>query len=296
MLCLHFLNSRCQGRGPLVAMDSGANSFIFTADFAVPGSIVPSTHCLISATSGPAQIPLEQGIVVFGMYDSCSELHVFRQTAFLHSDLPLALFPVSLLADSGSYFDFYSKVGLTWGSFFFPFTRQNGLYLAPIVHLSHDSPDILDFGQVPSSDALSIAFPVLTRSMQGSMAGSSSDLLLDAPAPVIPIVLPLPVPADSLGIDCRPANLNMTRAGALLFAAHRRYGHPHDRRLKRMIESGLCGNARFSYSCRLLGLSKGTAETQSSGARSYLGGFVSTLLPSYGLGLVWSSRCVWFEW
>jgi len=98
-------------RGPLVAMDSGANSFMFTADFAVSGSIVPSKHCLISATSGPAHIPLQRGTVVFGLYDSNSVLHVFRHSAFLHSDLPLVLFPVSMLADSGIILIFTAQLG-----------------------------------------------------------------------------------------------------------------------------------------------------------------------------------------
>jgi hypothetical protein len=77
-------------------------------------------------------------------------------------------------------------------------TASHDLSVAPIVHVSHDAPDILEFGQVHSSDALSIAFPVFTRSRQGSMAVSGSDLLRDATALVIPIVLPPRVPTHTI--------------------------------------------------------------------------------------------------
>jgi hypothetical protein len=90
------------------------------------------------------------------------------------------------------------------GTFFFPFTRQDGLYLAQIVHVSPDSSDIWFFGQVPVGDSLPTAFPVITRSMQNSSAvsvdsasvtvlpGAGFALPLDSSAPSF--ALPAAVP------------------------------------------------------------------------------------------------------
>ena len=101
-------------------MDSGANNFIFPPVYAIPGTIVPSLHCLTSATSGPAHVPLHSADVLFGMHDSAGELRRFRQHAFIHADLPFALFPLSTLGARGCYFDFYDVVGLQCGSMFLP--------------------------------------------------------------------------------------------------------------------------------------------------------------------------------
>ena len=91
--------SRSWSGGNFCAMDSGANIFIFPPAYAIPGTMVPSSHCLTSATSGSAHVPLTSADVMFGMRDSMGVLvmRMFRQNAFIHPDLPFALFPLSLL-------------------------------------------------------------------------------------------------------------------------------------------------------------------------------------------------------
>ena len=93
-------------------MDSGANAFMFPPIFLVAGTRTPSMHCLISATTGPAAICLDQGTVIFGMIDSQDEIHCFRESVYIHDALPFALFPVSCLSVQGVYFDFYGTSSL----------------------------------------------------------------------------------------------------------------------------------------------------------------------------------------
>ena len=235
---------------------------MFTAQFAVPGSIVPSHHCLISATSGGTQIPLERAKVVFGMYDSDSCLHVFRQSAFLHPALPLVLFPLSMLADAGCFFDFYGTVGLSWGDIFLPFQKQDGLYLAPIFPVPFDSPVILDFIPVAAAGSVSIGLPAVTRSsLRTEQLTPASPSLADpgySPFPDTAGLVPLGEDAVLTdGLVSLPADftshhekdglqpLRLTGDGARLFAGHRRYGHMHDRAFKRMVDAGLCGGLKW---------------------------------------------------
>jgi hypothetical protein len=104
---------------------------------------------------------------------------------------------------------------------FFPFTRQDGVYLAQIVHVSPDSSDIRDFGQVPVGDSLPTAFSVITHYKQNSsavsvdsafvtvfpVAGSALPLDSSAPSFVLPVLVPQLVPAVSLGTGSQPVNL-----------------------------------------------------------------------------------------
>ena len=93
-------------------MDSGANIFIFPPAYAISGTTAPSLHCLTSATSGPAHVPLHSAVVMFGMHDSAGEMRQFRQHAFIHADLSFALFPLSTPGARGCYFDFYDVLRL----------------------------------------------------------------------------------------------------------------------------------------------------------------------------------------
>jgi len=249
--------------GPQVAMDSEANSFMFTAQFAVPGSIVPSHHCLISATSGGTQISLERAEVVFGMYDSDSCLHVFRQSAFLHSALLLVLFPLSMLADAGCFFDFYGTVGLSRGDIFLPFQKQDGLYLAPIFPVPFDSPVISDFLPVTAALSVSMGLPAVTRSSlrtgrltnasssvadSGSSTFNANDNLVALGENAVVASEDLVSLADEFASRQEKDGLQplrFTGDGARLFAGHRRYGHLHDRVFKRMIDAGLCGKLKW---------------------------------------------------
>jgi hypothetical protein len=63
--------------------------------------------------------------------------------------------------------------------------------LAQIVHVSPDSSDIRDFGQVPFGDSLPTAFPVITRSMQNSSAvsvDSASVTVLPVARSALPLI------------------------------------------------------------------------------------------------------------
>ncbi len=66
--------------------------------------MAPSLHCLTSATSGPAHVPLNSAEVMFGMCDSAGKMRRFRLHAFIHADLPFASFPLSVLGAQGCYF------------------------------------------------------------------------------------------------------------------------------------------------------------------------------------------------
>jgi hypothetical protein len=126
-------------------MDSGANIFIFPPVFAISGTIAPSSHCLTSATSGPAHVPLHSAEVMFDTRDSAGEMRRFLQRAFIHADLPFALFPLSALGAQGFYFDFYDVIGLQCGLMFLPFSLTKGLYLAEIFTICLDSSDFSIF-------------------------------------------------------------------------------------------------------------------------------------------------------
>jgi hypothetical protein len=220
-------------------MDSGANNFIFPPVYAIPGTIVPSLHCLTSATSGPAHVPLHSADVLFGMHDSAGELRRFRQHAFIHADLPFALFPLSTLGARGCYFDFYDVVGLQCGSMFLPFALTDGLYLAELFVLPLDSFAVTTFDDFSSVNTVLVA---QTRSTT-----------LSLPAPVVlPVSMDrsahvLPAAPDTANVSALPDpplsfSSRLTGAGLLLLQAHRRLGHLHDRLLKRMIDCGMCGN------------------------------------------------------
>ena len=91
-------------RGTFGAMDSGANIFIFPPVFAIPGTVAQSLHCLTSATSGPAHVPLNSAEVMFGIRDSTGEMRRFRQHAFIHADLPFAFISTFRSGCSGVLF------------------------------------------------------------------------------------------------------------------------------------------------------------------------------------------------
>ena len=130
--------SRSLSDGNFCAMDSGANIFIFPPTYVLPGTLAPSLHCLTSATSGPAHVPLHSAEVIFGMRDSDGCMRRFRQHAFIHADLPFALFPLSALGARGCFFEFCHEIGLQCGSIILPFSLTDGLYLAKLYTLSLD--------------------------------------------------------------------------------------------------------------------------------------------------------------
>ena len=115
-------------QGQFCAIDSGANIFLFPPVFALPGTLTPSSHCLTSATSGPAIVPLSSAEVMFGLRDSMGMMQMFRQRAFIHHDISFALLLPSLLGEKGCYFDFYGTL-----------TLVDGLHLADLCIVSSDS-------------------------------------------------------------------------------------------------------------------------------------------------------------
>jgi hypothetical protein len=219
-------------------MDSGANIFIFPPAYAISETIAPSLHCLTSATSGPAHVPLHSAEVMFGMRDSTGTMRRFRQHAFIHADLPFALFPLSSLGARGCYFDFYNVIGLQCGPMFLPFSLIDGLYLAEIFTISLSSADFSTFDDFTSDLTVLVA---QTRSHnlvlpEVVVIPASIDLSasLVPAAPTVSPVFTLPEPSVSF-------SSKLTGAGLLLLHAHRRLGHLHDRLLKRMIDCGMCG-------------------------------------------------------
>ncbi len=111
-------------------------SFFLSSAYAIPESLAPSLHCLSSASSGPAHVPLQSAQVLFGMRDSVGTMRMFHWTAFIHAGLAFALFPLSNLGAQGCYFDFYDIIVLQCGTMFFPFDLTDGLYLAVLVAVS----------------------------------------------------------------------------------------------------------------------------------------------------------------
>ena len=255
--------SRSWSGGNFCAMDSGANIFIFPPEYAVPGTIAPSSHCLTSATSGPAHFPLNSADVMFGLRDSVGVIRIFRQSAFIHPYLPFALFPLSLLSDQGACFDFYGTLGLQCGSMFLPFARIDGLYVAELFTVSFESSHLSSFDSdfihaglvaqtrsVTASLSLPVQLPdpiVSPASLLPSPEALSSDLPVVLPEPIDSSASLLPSPAALPSVSSLPASVvsfssRLTGAGLLLLHAHRRLGHLHDRILKRMIDRGMCGN------------------------------------------------------
>jgi len=194
-------------------MDSGANIFIFPPAYAISETIAPSLHCLTSATSGPAHVPLHSAEVMFGMRDSTGTMRRFRQHAFIHADLPFALFPLSSLGARGCYFDFYNVIGLQCGPMFLPFSLIDGLYLAEIFTISLSSADFSTFDDFTSDLTVLVA---QTRSHnlvlpEVVVIPASIDLsasLVPAAPPVSP-VFTLPEPSVSF-------SSKLTGAGLLL--------------------------------------------------------------------------------
>ncbi len=100
-LGFHFFFTLSLTAGHFGALKSGANTFMFSLEYVIPGSLTPSLHCLISATSGPARIPLHAAQVMLGIHDPMGILQIFRPSAFIHADLPFAWFPLSTLDEHG---------------------------------------------------------------------------------------------------------------------------------------------------------------------------------------------------
>ena len=228
------------------AMDSGANTFMFPPEYVLPGSRAPSSHCLISATSGPARIPLHSAQVMFGIHDSLGVLQIFRQSAFVHADHPFVfkLFPLSTLAEHGCYIDFYGTGGLQCGSMFLPFTLTDGLYLVKVFTVPFDSLSMSFSGAshpgsvlVAQTRSVSSAVPVLVPVPSGALPVVFSESVLPASG-LPPLVSVVPDPSDLF-------SSSLTGAGLLLLHAHRRLGHLHDRNLKRMIDCGMCGSLKW---------------------------------------------------
>ncbi len=111
--------------------------FPFSSAYAIPWSLAPSLHCLISTTSGP-HTSLQYVEVMFGMFDYVGKMQTFRQTALFMRVSHLFYFFFSTLGAQGCYFDFYD-VGLQCGSMFSPFALIDGLYLDEFFAVSVDS-------------------------------------------------------------------------------------------------------------------------------------------------------------
>jgi hypothetical protein len=103
-----------------------------------------------------------------------------------------------------------------------------------------------------ASEFISAGFVAQTRSITSSRllsVGDSSPALVPVPA-VLSSGPELPFPIDSSVVVVQVPEIasdvsfssRLTGAGLLLLHAHRRLGHLHDRILKRMIDSGMCGN------------------------------------------------------
>jgi len=234
-------------------------------------------HCLISATTGPAAVCLDQGTVIFGMIDSQDEIHCFRESVYIHDALPFALFPVSCLSVRGVYFDFYGTSSLFCGSVTFPFTQQEGLYMGKLL-----SAEDMCVGSVVRATVLSpfgthTVFVAKTRSgaQDASIAAAQPEDSeeVDAPQPSVlthgPSVAGVPAPgAASVVPDTHIQNTSMssdlpvtesdadgvnqlrnrlTGAGKLLLDLHDRRGHPHDRALKLMVDSEQSGCDHLSW-------------------------------------------------
>jgi hypothetical protein len=196
-------------------MDSGANIFIFPPAYAISGTISPSLHCLTSATSGPAHVPLHSAEVMFGMRDSTGVMRRFRQHAFIHVDLPFAIFPLSSLGACGCYFDFYDVLGLQCGSIFFPFSLTDGLYLAELFAISSTSSDFSPFDDFTSDLTVLVA---QTR--------SNALALPEVPVP--------PVPMDP--------SASLEPASPLVSPVFTLPEPSVSWLLKRMIDCGMCGD------------------------------------------------------
>jgi hypothetical protein len=94
---------------------------------------------------------------MFGMRDSAGETCLFRQHAFIHADLPFALFPLSVIGAQGCNFDFYDVLGLQCGSMFLPFFLINGLYLAEIFPLPFNCSNFSTFFHFNSDQTVLVA-------------------------------------------------------------------------------------------------------------------------------------------
>ena len=131
---------------------------------------------------------------------------------------------------------------------FLPFTLVDGLYLAELFMVSSDSFPLSTF----DSEYIHAGFVAQTRSITASRslpvidfspalvpvpAVLSSGLVIPVPIDSSTPVVPVPEAASEVSFSSR-----LTGAGLLLLHAHRRLGHLHDRILKRMIDSGMCGN------------------------------------------------------
>ena len=177
--------------------------------------------------------------------DSTGEMRQFRQHAFIHADLPFALFPLSVLGAQGCYFDFYDVLGLQCGSMILPFSLTNGLYLAELFSLSLDCSQFSTFSHFNADQTVLVA---QTRSKNVSLPDLD---VLPIPIPLPPSVESVPSLTDASNIVSSTFNLpassvsfssKLTGTGLLLLIEHRRLGHLHDRVLKRMIDCGMCGN------------------------------------------------------
>jgi hypothetical protein len=201
--------------GNFCAMDSDANIFIFPPAYTISGTFSSSLHCLTSATSGPAHVPLHSADVMFGMRDSTGAMRRFRQYAFIHVDLPFALFTVSFLGARGCYFDFYDVLGLQCGSMFLPFSLADGLYLAEIFAISLNSSDFSTFDDFTSDLTVLVA---QTRS--NALALPDSEVLVP-PAPMDPSAslepaAPLESPVFTLPEPSVSFSSRLTSAGSLV--------------------------------------------------------------------------------
>ena len=114
--------------------------------------------------------------------------------------------PVSVLEDTGCYFDFYGAVGLTCGDIFLPFVRKDGLYLTSILTVPFDSLHVLIFGQHSVSAvvqrqfsapaALVTVLPVITCSMILVSVTPQQGTNIEATDDPVPHVLAIPVPVS----------------------------------------------------------------------------------------------------
>ena len=248
---------------------------MFPPSFLVDGTRKHSMHCLISATTGPAAVPLDHGTVIFGMIDSQEQIHCFRESVYIHDALPFALFPVSCLSDREVYFDFYGTSSLFCGSLVFPFTQQEGLYMGKLLCADEMCAASVMCAAVLSPFISPSAFVAKTRSGAQAAIRAATPLVeedipqisaphIDPGSPTVfvpdpvhdgqaaptPAMTPRSSPSQDTESDTGGVNHlrhRLTGAGKLLLDLHDRRGHPHDRALKQMVDSKQSGCDHLSW-------------------------------------------------
>jgi hypothetical protein len=114
-------------------------------------------------------------------------MRLFRLHAFIHADLPFALFFLSVFGAQGCHFDFYDVLGLQCGAMFLPFSLINGLYLAEIFPFSLNCSNFSTFFHFNSDHTV---LGAQTRSKNMSLPGIG----------LLPVTTNIPASVDSFRV------------------------------------------------------------------------------------------------